>query len=363
MIKRRKPRIFRLGGDVQIELISNQQEDEDEDEDGGDDDEHVDDEHLHHRNVAESGPMLLDLESFSGRLVVSRISGSSTTSNGAISSNDDDAASSANVTTSEEIVYRREDDPSPGGGGEEETNNVSLTAVPSAGANGEGAPSSVSNGTPPPLPQSPSPPPPLEKATTFSGATSSSDTAHEEEEEDEDKKKSSTSSSLTGTKVVDGVVGRLLSKSAVLRHSPFSSRSGSTSEDYDAVNPSLLKKSGTDKAATSGNKTSTWDRLRVIMDVQNHVPERVREKRALSRQRSSMAEETPVSPLHQICAKPVVTLDELLVVLETCGHDAVCTSDSHGRLPLHILGDNDVLLQDAVGRDIASAMCLTLMKA
>jgi hypothetical protein len=68
------------------------------------------------------------------------------------------------------------------------------------------------------------------------------------------------------------------------------------------------------------------------------------------------------SSLHDKCRKPNVTLDELR---ESLAEEPLAASqpDVTGRLPLHILGENEALLSTRHGREDATSFCLELMDA
>jgi hypothetical protein len=68
------------------------------------------------------------------------------------------------------------------------------------------------------------------------------------------------------------------------------------------------------------------------------------------------------SSLHDKCRKPNVTLDELR---ETLAQEPLAASqpDVTGRLPLHIIGENEALLSTRHGREDATLFCLELMDA
>ena len=70
---------------------------------------------------------------------------------------------------------------------------------------------------------------------------------------------------------------------------------------------------------------------------------------------------TPPTRLHELCAAGNATLNELHRALEAEPESAEI-KDANGRLPLHILGDNDGLVGSPHGRQIASAFASELME-
>eukprot|EP00522_Entomoneis_paludosa_P014591 CAMPEP_0172443676 /NCGR_PEP_ID=MMETSP1065-20121228/3898_1 /TAXON_ID=265537 /ORGANISM="Amphiprora paludosa, Strain CCMP125" /LENGTH=1078 /DNA_ID=CAMNT_0013193991 /DNA_START=22 /DNA_END=3258 /DNA_ORIENTATION=+ len=61
----------------------------------------------------------------------------------------------------------------------------------------------------------------------------------------------------------------------------------------------------------------------------------------------------PPTPLHDLCAREYVTVEELFGCLEKFP-DAIRTKDAQGRFPLHILGDNETLVVSPQGRQTAT---------
>ena len=75
---------------------------------------------------------------------------------------------------------------------------------------------------------------------------------------------------------------------------------------------------------------------------------------------SNTATTTPSLYLHFLCAQPTVTLDELHNGLNQ-STNAIRTKDASGRLPLHILGDNETLITSDKGRNVATLFAGHLM--
>ena len=120
-------------------------------------------------------------------------------------------------------------------------------------------------------------------------------------------------------------------------------------------------------------QTTVWrnkvNRVRQVLRATNPpprvtIPESLRWKRKESRDASStVSTMTPstTTRLHQLCALPHVTLDELM---ECTNHfpQAITTLDTQGRYPLHILGDNETLITSSLsGRDVATIFAGHLM--
>jgi hypothetical protein len=105
---------------------------------------------------------------------------------------------------------------------------------------------------------------------------------------------------------------------------------------------------------------SKWGSLLTTLKVRTHIPKKFKERRSLSKQ--STTANPPPTKLHALCAKPTVTMEELHTALLD-EPDTVSIKDLNGCLPLHIIADNEALLEGIRGREIATAFCLQLMKA
>ena len=102
-------------------------------------------------------------------------------------------------------------------------------------------------------------------------------------------------------------------------------------------------------------KNRRWSLLLNVVNVERQVPKHVREKRA--RRGSLVADEVsarnmstaPPTRLHQLCADSNVTIEILRDELLRSPH-AASIKDFMGRYPLHVLGDNDALFSNPLGR-------------
>jgi hypothetical protein len=105
---------------------------------------------------------------------------------------------------------------------------------------------------------------------------------------------------------------------------------------------------------------SKWGALLTTGKVRTHIPKKFKERRSFRKQ-STTADPAPTK-LHELCAKPTVTMEELHTALLD-EPNTISIQDSNGCLPLHIIADNEALLEGVHGREIATAFCLQLMKA
>ena len=125
------------------------------------------------------------------------------------------------------------------------------------------------------------------------------------------------------------------------------------------------------------SRSLSWHKLMQIYSVKKHIPPSVRQKRLEQRRAAGSVNSDPPVPfttvqpsmglsfpssLHELCGEPDATLSELLEALET-NKQAVFQTDHLGRLPLHILGDNEGLIGSSQGKQVASAFAWKLMEA
>jgi hypothetical protein len=68
----------------------------------------------------------------------------------------------------------------------------------------------------------------------------------------------------------------------------------------------------------------------------------------------------PPTKLHQACADGLISFSELVQIF-LAEPQAIRIKDAHGRLPIHVLGDNDQLLATARGRQVATSFAHKLM--
>jgi hypothetical protein len=137
-------------------------------------------------------------------------------------------------------------------------------------------------------------------------------------------------------------------------------------------------------------KGSHWAKLLAVTSMRNHMPNKIRDRRNALRSSLYHAAETdatvsddnnntavkrhsrlfspplasittPTSSLHACCASPFVTLSEFQDCLERHPVD-IKRCDEGGRYPLHIIGDNDALLDSTPGRQTATAIAIHLMQ-
>lgn len=112
---------------------------------------------------------------------------------------------------------------------------------------------------------------------------------------------------------------------------------------------------------------ANWGHMLMVASMRNRMPSRVRQRRLLENHLTPSGldiepPEKPPTTLHTLCGSPVVTLAELHACLED-NSGAAAILDVNGRLPLHILGDNDELVGTLHGRQIGTAFGYALMKA
>jgi len=97
----------------------------------------------------------------------------------------------------------------------------------------------------------------------------------------------------------------------------------------------------------------------------NHARSMRRSKTKSRNFESSQSQPPPPTKLHSLCAQESVDLKEWLAVLREEPEASCVAADSDGRLPLHILADNDELLagqSGSEGRRIATACAIQLMR-
>lgn len=123
--------------------------------------------------------------------------------------------------------------------------------------------------------------------------------------------------------------------------------------------------------ATNNKKAyaPSWGKVMQVYSAKKHVPATIRQKR-IEERRASMSQSLGRDPskslfpsrLHELCAEPDATLAELIECLEN-NKEAVALKDETGKLPLHILGDNEGLVSSSQGKQVASAFAWKLMEA
>lgn len=174
-------------------------------------------------------------------------------------------------------------------------------------------------------------------------------------------------SAVVSTNLVSAVSGR---KS---RYSTSSKEKGSPKSASQRKNASQESK---DTLAEKPLAHSlSWHKLMQIYSIKKHIPHSVRQKRLEQRRAASMSVRLGQSPpqgskqsfspyptrLHELCGEPDATLSELMESLET-NKRAVFQKDHLGKLPLHILGDNEGLVSSFQGKQVASAFAWKLMR-
>uniref|UniRef100_A0A7S3L3W8 Ion transport domain-containing protein n=1 Tax=Amphora coffeiformis TaxID=265554 RepID=A0A7S3L3W8_9STRA len=118
------------------------------------------------------------------------------------------------------------------------------------------------------------------------------------------------------------------------------------------------------------HKSGRWGNLLMLATARGRGTDRIREKRDAVREfdghgnntTNARGRESFPTQLHKMCAESNVTLEQLQKALGD-HPEAVSIEDARGRLPLHILGDNDYLVATKPGRQTASAFCVILMRA
>ena len=137
-----------------------------------------------------------------------------------------------------------------------------------------------------------------------------------------------------------------------------------------ATNDFRLKRSGSADSGSSFAQAShvrkmsgNWGNLLYLAAARNQFKSHIREKRQEVRELPTLVpvDDEPTK-LHELCNLPEITLSDLQDELERNPH-AVSVQDSNGRLPLHVLGDNDRLVTTPIGRQTATSFCWTLMHA
>ena len=126
---------------------------------------------------------------------------------------------------------------------------------------------------------------------------------------------------------------------------------------------------GSKTGATKTEHAQNWGKLMQVYSIKNHVPATIRQKR-INERRASMSQSSGQASskwsfptrLHEICAEPDATLAELIECLED-NKEAVFLQDQAGKLPLHILGDNEGLVSSSQGKQVATAFAWKLMEA
>jgi len=118
-------------------------------------------------------------------------------------------------------------------------------------------------------------------------------------------------------------------------------------------------KEGSDKDVGKGK----WGLFLTLNSLNKKIPSKVRHARSRRSDRTSAASTyVPPSRLHQLCGDPEAKLEDLQAEL-AARPEAASLVDSVGRLPLHILGDNDGLMSTSLGRATVTAFGYRLMKA
>lgn len=97
-------------------------------------------------------------------------------------------------------------------------------------------------------------------------------------------------------------------------------------------------------------------------DKKNSNGARSSRRSSLRTDASGAADYEAPTRLHELCRQPDVTLAELEDELDRAPY-AVSVRDSRGRLPLHILGDNDELVSNPLGKLAATTFSRQLMRA
>jgi hypothetical protein len=106
----------------------------------------------------------------------------------------------------------------------------------------------------------------------------------------------------------------------------------------------------------SREDTTTKRAVLTAAKVRNHIPKKFKERRSF-RKPISTTSDPPPTKLHVLCAKPSATMEEFHAALLDEPHTA-SMQDLNGCLPLHIIANNDALLEG-----IRTSFCLQLMKA
>lgn len=133
------------------------------------------------------------------------------------------------------------------------------------------------------------------------------------------------------------------------------------------------KESGRGLVSMAGSAAlARWDYLTSIVrrrptadekqQTMKHVTSICGLRRLESKESSCQTDENPPpTRLHELCGAKDCTLLQLRDALSE-NPEAASIPDSLGRLPLHILGNNEELLEESRGRDIATEMALDLMR-
>lgn len=114
------------------------------------------------------------------------------------------------------------------------------------------------------------------------------------------------------------------------------------------------------KSPTQTPQHSKWGIVFAAAQMRKRMPNNVQERRTMLRE--SAAADPHQTRLHIQCAKSDVTLEQLHHAFMS-NPEAVSIQDSRGCLPLHILANNEELVQSAHGREIAAAFALQLMRS
>lgn len=108
------------------------------------------------------------------------------------------------------------------------------------------------------------------------------------------------------------------------------------------------------------SKAKPWGLVFAAAQLRKRMPSQMQERR--SEQREAAIADPHHTKLHIQCGKPETTLQQLHDAFLR-NPEAVSLRNSRGCLPLHILADNEELVQSPQGREIATTFALELMRA
>jgi hypothetical protein len=111
---------------------------------------------------------------------------------------------------------------------------------------------------------------------------------------------------------------------------------------------------------TPSQVVKPWGLVFAAAQIRKRMPSQMQERR--NKQREAANADPHHTRLHIQCGNPDTTLQQLHDAF-TRNPEAVFIQNSRGCLPLHILADNEELVQITDGRDIATTFALELMRA